>query len=79
VASIIEETARSDGKTLETPAEDMARAAVAIGTGAVLERCANPQAFPPRLTEMAQLAMFRGGGLRAPAAGAPARRAKRVV
>src|SRR5688572_12228928 len=49
IATIIERESREAGEALPVPAEDIARAALAMGTGAVLERAAEGAAFPKRL------------------------------
>lgn len=78
IAVIIEREWRENGTTPPLPALDIARTAVAMGTGAVLERAADAAGFPKHLTETMQRALVRG--LRAEAADAaapPARRARR--
>ena len=42
------------------PAEDIARAALALGTGIVLERCAEGAKFPAHFTELTNRAMAVG-------------------
>lgn len=60
VAAIIAAEADESGEALPVPAADIARAALAMGTGAVLERAAEGNAFPAHLTETMQRAMVRG-------------------
>ena len=78
IAGMIEREWQEAGEAPAVAAADIARAAVAMGTGAVLERAADPAGFPKHLTETMQRALVRG--LRseaADAAVAPARRARR--
>jgi len=64
---LIEREARESGDDLAVPAEDIARASLALGTGAVLERCAEGSAFPAHLTEIATRAIVLGLEQAAPA------------
>jgi AcrR family transcriptional regulator len=78
IAAMIEREWEEAGEAPPVAAADIARAAVAMGTGAVLERAADAAGFPKHLTETMQRALVRG--LRseaADAAVAPARRARR--
>jgi len=60
MAELIEREAREVGETLPVEAEDLARAALALGTGTVLERCAEGDAFPAHLNEIVNRAIFHG-------------------
>jgi AcrR family transcriptional regulator len=60
MATLIEADTRASGETLTVSAEDLARASLCLGTGAVLERCADGAAFPPHLMETANRAMVEG-------------------
>jgi AcrR family transcriptional regulator len=60
MADLIEREARETGETLPIPSEDLARAALALGTGAVLERCAEGDAFPEHLNEITTRAIVHG-------------------
>jgi AcrR family transcriptional regulator len=60
MAGLIQAHADATGDVLPIPAEDVARASLCLGTGAVLERCADGAAFPPHLTETATRAMVDG-------------------
>lgn len=60
IAGMIEREARESGETLPIPAADLARASLALGTGAVLERCAEGDAFPAHLNEIASRAIVLG-------------------
>jgi AcrR family transcriptional regulator len=60
MAELITADAADAGDTLVLPAEDIARAALALGTGAVLERAADGAAFPAHLMEAVQRAMREG-------------------
>jgi AcrR family transcriptional regulator len=74
IAAIIEREAREEGQTLAIPADDLARASMALLTGMVLERCADGDAYPEYLNETINRAVMLG----LPAAVAPrARRAAR--
>ena len=55
------------GGQLPVPAEDVARAALALGTGAVLERAADGGAFPEHLMEIVARAIAQGLGAAADA------------
>jgi AcrR family transcriptional regulator len=79
IAAIIEREWREAGRTPPMPAMDIARAAVAMGTGAVLERAADAAGFPKHLTETMQRALVRGLHAEASedAAAATPRRARR--
>jgi AcrR family transcriptional regulator len=55
------------GAPLPVPAEDVARAALALGTGAVLERAADGAAFPEHLMEIVARAIMQGLGMAADA------------
>ena len=57
MAELIE---RETGETLPLAAEDLARAALSLGTGAVIERCAEGDAFPEHLTEVVSRAIVLG-------------------
>src|SRR5688572_26919473 len=46
LASVIEREAREEGRPLPIPADEIARAAMALLTGNVLERCADGDAYP---------------------------------
>ncbi len=70
IAAMIEREWQETGDAPPMPAADIARAAVAMGTGAVLERAADATGFPKHLTETMQRALVRG--LRAEAAEAAA-------
>jgi AcrR family transcriptional regulator len=72
-AAAIAAESREAGEPLPIPADDVARAALALGTGAVLERCADPR-FPEHLMETINRAIVEG--LRAEA---PRRRAPRAA
>jgi AcrR family transcriptional regulator len=74
MADVVEHEAAETGETLAVDPEDMIRAALALGTGAVLERAAEGDAFPGHLMEIANRAMLLG--LVAPAE-APAARPRR--
>ncbi len=74
MADVVEQEAAETGETLAVDAEDMLRAALALGTGAVLERAAEGDRFPSHLMEIANRAMLVG--LVAPSE-APAARARR--
>jgi AcrR family transcriptional regulator len=67
IADIIEGEARENGQTLAIPADDLARASMALLTGMVLERCADGDAYPEYLTETINRAVMLG----LPAAAAP--------
>jgi len=60
MARDIEEAARGRGETLPLPAEQLARFALAVGTGAMLEQLAEPDAPAPHLTESVLMAMLQG-------------------
>jgi AcrR family transcriptional regulator len=60
MAAIITAEAEENGEVLPVPAADIARAALALGTGAVLERAAEGDAFPADLTETMNHALARG-------------------
>ena len=74
IAAMIEREAREAGEMLPISAEDLARASLALGTGAVIERCAEGDAYPPHLNEIANRAMVLG--LAAAVEPVPARRAR---
>jgi AcrR family transcriptional regulator len=59
MAAIIAAEAEENGEVLPVPAADIARAALAMGTGAVLERAAEGDAFPADLTETMHRALAR--------------------
>ena len=74
IADVIEGEARENGQTLAIPADDLARASMALLTGMVLERCADGDAYPEYLSETINRAVMLG----LPAAAAPGlRRAAR--
>lgn len=75
MADLVAREAREAGERLPIPAEDLVRAALALGTGSVLERCAEGDAFPVDLNELVTRAMMHG----LPAATAIPRRARRVA
>jgi AcrR family transcriptional regulator len=77
MAELIEREARESGKTLAVSAQDIARSALAIGTGAVLERCAEGENFPLHLMEMANRALSLGFGVPDPAGGEPTVRGRK--
>ncbi len=77
IAALIEREAAETGVVLSIPAEDIARGVLALGTGAVLERCAEGSSFPPRLMEMTNRAMIFG--LEMSEREVPARAKKRAV
>jgi AcrR family transcriptional regulator len=60
MADLIEREARETGESLPIEAEDLARAALALGTGAVLERCAEGDAFPAHVFEVVNRAIVLG-------------------
>lgn len=60
IAALIEAERREAGTKLSISAEDVARSALALGTGLVLERCAEGAGFPRHLTEIASRAMVNG-------------------
>jgi AcrR family transcriptional regulator len=60
IAAIIEREAREDGQTLAIPADDVARASMALLTGMVLERCADGDAYPEYLNETINRAVMLG-------------------
>ena len=68
IAAMIERETREVGEQMPIDAEDVARAALALGTGAVLERAVEGDAFPPHLSERMNRALVEG--LRAEAVGA---------
>lgn len=70
MAEIIARESVESGEALAVPAGDVARAALALGTGAVLERCVDGAAFPEHLMEIVNRAMVQGlmAGPAAPAA-----------
>ena len=67
IAAIIEREAREDDQPLAIPADDIARASMALLTGMVLERCADGDAYPEYLNETINRAVVLG----LPAAAAP--------
>jgi AcrR family transcriptional regulator len=73
IASVIARESDETGERLALPPDDVARACLALGTGAVLERCADAADFPAHLMEVTNRALIRG--LRAPEAPRRARRA----
>jgi AcrR family transcriptional regulator len=75
IAARIEQEAREVGQSITVPAVDVARVALALGTGAVLERCVDGAAFPEHLMETANGALVRGFEAPARAGGRRARRA----
>lgn len=72
IAAVIAREADEAGETLALPPEDIARACLALGTGAVLERAADGADFPAHLMEATNRALIQG--LSAPAP----RRARRA-
>ena len=60
LATVIEGEARENGQTLAIPADDVARASMALLTGTVLERCADGDAFPSHLNETINRAIIFG-------------------
>jgi AcrR family transcriptional regulator len=60
VAALIERQAAEAGETLPLPVEDVARGALALGTGAVLERAVDGDAFPADLSERMNRAIVKG-------------------
>ena len=60
IAAIIEREAREDGQTLAIPADDLARASMALLTGMVLERCADGDAYPEYLNATVNRAVMLG-------------------
>jgi AcrR family transcriptional regulator len=76
MADLVEREAREAGATLPIPAEDIARAALALGQGGVLERAVEGDAFPPHLNEIMNRAIVLG--LEAAVAASPARPARRA-
>jgi hypothetical protein len=76
LASVIEREAREEGRPLPIPADEMARAAMALLTGSVLERCADGDAYPEHLNQTINRAIVFGlpAAVEAPAS----RRLRRV-
>jgi AcrR family transcriptional regulator len=60
LAAVIEREAHDDGQTLPIPADEVARAAMALLTGTVLERCADGDAYPEHLNETINRAVVLG-------------------
>jgi len=60
MADLIEREAHEAGESLPVAAEDLARAALALGTGAILERYAEGDAFPAHLFEVVNRALDLG-------------------
>jgi AcrR family transcriptional regulator len=60
IASIIEREAHENGETLAIPADDLARASMALLTGTVLERCADGAEYPEYLNETINRAVMLG-------------------
>jgi AcrR family transcriptional regulator len=77
MAQAIAREAVETGEVLTTPAADVARAALALGTGAVLERAADGTAFPPHLVETMNRAIVQG--LAVEAASTSPRRTRRIA
>jgi len=77
LASVIEREAREEGQALPLPADEIARASMALLTGTVLERCADGAAYPEHLNETFSRAIALG--LPAAVATPAARRLRRVV
>ena len=77
LAAVIEREAREEGRTLPIPADQIARAAMALLTGSVLERCADGAAYPEHLNQTISRAVVLGlpAAVEAPAA----RRLRRVA
>jgi AcrR family transcriptional regulator len=72
MATFIAAEAEENGEVLPVSPADVARAALAMGTGAVLERAAEGDAFPTDLNQTMTHALLRG--LRSAATHAPSRR-----
>ena len=62
MARLIEREARAAGETLSASADDLVRAALALGTGTALERCVDGDAVPADLNERMGAAIVRGLG-----------------
>ena len=77
LAAVIEREAREEGQPLPIPADDVARAAMALLTGTVLERCADGNAYPEHLNATINRAIFIG--LASAVAAPPARRLRGAV
>jgi AcrR family transcriptional regulator len=60
IAAFIEHEARENGESLAIPADDLARASMALLTGMVLERCADGDAYPEYLNETINRAVMLG-------------------
>lgn len=60
IASTIEREAHENGETLAIPADDLARASMALLTGMVLERCADEATYPEYLNETINRAVMLG-------------------
>jgi AcrR family transcriptional regulator len=75
MAELVEQEAAETGEALAVDADDLIRAALALGTGAVLERAAEGDAFPAHLMEVANRAMLLG--LVASSEASPAARPRR--
>ena len=75
LAAVIEREAREEGRPLPIPADEMARAAMALLTGSVLERCADGDAYPEHLNQTISRAIVFG---LSEAVEAPVRRLRRA-